>query len=175
MALQAGGYSHPWTSAYVLCTLLIGLALILVFVLWEYKFAQNPMVPRQLFQGQRTVAVSYMVAFVGGMNFFSSLNFFPLEASTVFPPDPVQVGLKGLAGGIGVTMGATLVNAALSWFKGYSRELLVGSCILMTAFGGAMGAVTPDTPGLLYVFAILSGFGIGGVLVPAATIAITVA
>ncbi|OQV07082.1 hypothetical protein CLAIMM_11566 [Cladophialophora immunda] len=175
VALQAGGYSHPWSSAYVLGNLLIGIALVVTFVVWEYKFARNAMVPRELFQGQHIVAVSFLVAFVGGMNFYSSLNFFPLEASTVFPPDPVQVGLKGLAAAIGVTCGATVVNAALSWLKGYNRELLVGSCVLMTAFGGVLASVTPDTPGRLYGFAVLSGIGIGGVLVPAATIAITVA
>ncbi|KIW94973.1 uncharacterized protein Z519_04953 [Cladophialophora bantiana CBS 173.52] len=127
-----------------------------------------------LLQGQHIVAVSFLVAFVGGMNFYSSLNFFPLEVSTVFPPDPVQVGLKALAAGLGVTCSATVVNAALSWLKGYNRELLVGSCVLMTAFGGALTGGTPDGPGRLYAFAVLSGIGIGGVLEPAATIAITV-
>ena len=44
VALQAGGYSHPWKSAYVLCTLIIGLALILTWIVWEWKFAKYPMV-----------------------------------------------------------------------------------------------------------------------------------
>ncbi|KIW16893.1 hypothetical protein PV08_04083 [Exophiala spinifera] len=175
VSLQAGGYSHPWSSAYVLCNLLIGIALILGFVVWEWKFATNAIVPPELFKGRRTVAVSFLVAFVGGVNFYSSLNFFPLESSTVFDPNPVQVGLKGLAAALGVTLGATVVNSALSWLRGYNRELLVGSCILMTAFGGALADLNPDSTAKLYVFVVLSGIGIGGVLVPAATIAITVA
>lgn len=32
VALQSGGYDHPWTSAYVLCNLLIGTALIFGFI-----------------------------------------------------------------------------------------------------------------------------------------------
>lgn len=35
IALQAGGYTHPWTSAYVLSTLLIGIALLGAWVVWE--------------------------------------------------------------------------------------------------------------------------------------------
>lgn len=136
VALQAGGYSHPWPSAYILCNLIVGIALVGGWILWEYKFAPNPMVPKELFQGQRTVAVAFLVAFVGGINIYSSLTFFPLEASSVFPQDPVQVGLKGLAAGLGITFGATFVNSALSWLKGYNRELLVCSFLLMTAFGG---------------------------------------
>lgn len=49
VALQAGGYSHPWTSAYVLATLIIGVLLIVVFVVWEWRFAKMPMVPREMF------------------------------------------------------------------------------------------------------------------------------
>ena len=45
VALQAGGYSHPWVSAYVLATLIVGLLLIVTFVVWEWKFAPYPMVP----------------------------------------------------------------------------------------------------------------------------------
>ena len=32
VALQSGGYDHPWSSAYVLCTLLIGILLIFTFI-----------------------------------------------------------------------------------------------------------------------------------------------
>ena len=124
VALQAGGYDHPWTSAYVLCTLLIGVALIAAFIYWEWKVAKYPMVPKELFAGQRIVATAFIVAFVAGMNFYSLLNFFPLEFSSVFPPDPVQVGLKGLAPGLSTTIGATVVNAALSWFPGKSSSNL---------------------------------------------------
>lgn len=49
VALQAGGYSHPWTSAYVLATLIIGVLLIAAFVMWEWKYAKMPMVPREMF------------------------------------------------------------------------------------------------------------------------------
>jgi len=75
IALQAGGYTHPWTSGYVLGTLLVGIALIAAWVLWEAKFAKHPMIPRELFRGQKVVALAYGVAFVAGMNFFSLLNF----------------------------------------------------------------------------------------------------
>lgn len=55
VALQAGGYTHPWVSAYILCTLLFGIALLITWVIWEWKFARHPMVPKELFAGQRVV------------------------------------------------------------------------------------------------------------------------
>lgn len=221
VALQAGGYSHPWVSAYVLVTLIVGLILIIAFVVWEVKFAPYPMVvsaslnlPRCTLtfsslmrcskdkelspwhmgeSSQKHVSASpYLsrdnvsarykfprltinsIAFVAGMNFFALLNFFPLMFSRVFEPDPVQIGLKGIPPAFSTTFGAVFTNAALTWFKGHNRELLLGATILMTAFGGSLACVTPDQPKLAVALGTLAGFGVGGVLVPAATIAITV-
>jgi hypothetical protein len=74
VALQAGGYTHPWSSGYVLSQLIIGIFLIIGFVLWEWKGAKIPMVPRELFQGQRTIGVTFLLLFVAGMNFYSLIN-----------------------------------------------------------------------------------------------------
>jgi hypothetical protein len=67
VALQAGGYTHAWSSAYVLAQLLIGFFLMAAFVVWEVKFAKDPMVPHEMFKGQRIVAMAYGIAFVAGM------------------------------------------------------------------------------------------------------------
>jgi hypothetical protein len=44
----------------------------------------------------------------------------------------------------------------------------------LAVFIGALGKCTPDTPAQTVIFGTIGGFGVGGVLVPAATIAITV-
>lgn len=66
VAMQAGGFTHPWTSAYVLVQLLIGLALIIAFIIYELKFAKYPMVPHEMFKGQTIVGTAYGIAFVAG-------------------------------------------------------------------------------------------------------------
>ncbi|OAL21416.1 hypothetical protein AYO20_11381 [Fonsecaea nubica] len=173
VALQSGGSSHPWKSAYVLCMLFIGAALIFGFVMWEWKGATYPMVPRDLFAGQRVVAIALAVAFVSGMNFYSMINFAPLTYGTVYDPDPIKVGVKGLGYSIAITVGASVMNALLTILKGNNRELLLTSCVLMTAFTGSMAVVTPNNAGLAVGLATVAGFGIGGVIVPSATIAMT--
>ncbi len=90
------------------------------------------MIPRELFAGQRIVGMAFLIAFVAGMYYYSLINFFPIVYESVYDPDPVQVGLKGLGPGFSVTFGAVLVNAALSLWKGHNRELLLVSAILMS-------------------------------------------
>lgn len=64
--MQAGGYTHSWKSAYVLAQLILGFFLMVAFCAWEYKFAKLPLVPREMFRGQRIVGMAYAIAFVAG-------------------------------------------------------------------------------------------------------------
>jgi hypothetical protein len=171
VALQAGGYTHPWSSAYVLCTLLIGFATVAAWITWEWKGAKHPMVPMELFKGQSVVALAYSVAAVAGANFFSTLNFWPLMISNVWNADPVHVGLRGLAPGLSVTIGAIFFNSMLSTWKGGSKWILVIASVIITAFGGAMACVTPENEFTVIALGTVSGFGMGGLIVPSATVA----
>jgi len=112
--------------------MLIGFVLIVLFVLWEWKLAKVPMIPRELFAGQRIVGMAFLVAFVAGMYYYSLINFFPIVYESVYNPAPVQVGLKGLGPGLSVTFGAVAVNSLLSIWKGHNRELLLVSAIIMS-------------------------------------------
>ncbi|KAI4606403.1 hypothetical protein J4E80_010155 [Alternaria sp. BMP 0032] len=174
VALQSGGYTHPWTSAYVLCTMLIGLFLIALWIIYEAKFAAYPMVPSALFSGQRIVGLAYVVAFSAGMNFFSILNFFPVTFSSVYTPDPVSIGLRGLGPALTTAVGAIFFNAALSAFPGHTREVLLVAVGIMTSFAGALAVMTPENERLVLFLGSMAGFGVGGVLVPAATVAMLV-
>lgn len=171
VALQAGGYTHEWTSAYVLCTLLIGFFTIVAWCLWEWKGAKHPMIPLELCKGQRVVTFAYIVAFVAGMNFFSVLNFWPLMIQHVWTPDPVQVGLRGFAPGLSVTIGAIFFNSLLSTWKGGARYILFLASLINTCFAGAMSVVTPENEIKVIALGTVGGIGLGGLIVPSATVA----
>ena len=108
------------------------------------------------------------------MNFYSVLNFLPLTWSDVYPNDPIQVGLKGLPPAISTTIGAIGFNAALSTFKNHNREVLLTAATIMTAFGGALACMSPDNPKATVAVATLACFGVGGMIVPPATVALLV-
>ena len=66
------------------------------------------------------------------MDAYAVLIFLPTLFSIVSDPDPIKVGLRGLATALGTTVGACFGNAALSWFKGYNREVLLTGIVLMS-------------------------------------------
>ena len=171
VALQSGGYDHSWKSAYVLCTFLIGLALIAVWIIYEAKVAKYPMVPPELFKGQRVVSLSFAVAFIAGANFFSLLNFWPLTISKVWDPYPVKIGLRGISAGFSTAIGAIFWNALLSVFRDKVKWILFIAAGMLTCFGGALAVMTPDNVITTIALCTVAAFGLGGVIVPAATVA----
>jgi hypothetical protein len=86
VALQAGGYSHPWESAYVLAQLIIGFFLLVAFVIWEWKFCKDPMVPHELFAGQRIVGMAYGIAFIAGKHFCHPYIAYKPDDTDTCPP-----------------------------------------------------------------------------------------
>ena len=124
---------------------------------------------------QRVVALSFAVAFVAGMNFFSLLNFWPLAISTVWDAVPVKIGLRGLPVGLATALGAIFWNALLSTWKGGARWILVIAASMLTAFGGSLSIMNPDNVVATVAVGICAAFGLGGVLVPAATVAMIAA
>lgn len=53
---------YPWTSAHVLATLLVGAAILAVFVLWEiYGPMEEPLVPMKLFKDLGWVAACVLL------------------------------------------------------------------------------------------------------------------
>ena len=73
--MQAGGYTHSWKSAYVLAQLILGFMLMGAFCFWEYKFAKLPLVPHEMFRGQRIVGMAYFIAFVAGKHIITLVYF----------------------------------------------------------------------------------------------------
>jgi hypothetical protein len=132
------------------------------------------MIPGELFKGQRIVGLAYIVAFAAGMNFFSILNFFPITFTSVYDPDPVQIGLRAMPPAFTTAIGAILFNAALSVFPGHAREVLLVAVLLMTGFAGSLAVMTPENEHLVVGLGSIASLGVGGVLVPAATVAMIV-
>lgn len=186
VGLQSGGYQFPWRSAKVLAPLIVGAVLLIIFVYYERFRATNPMIPGAIFEGQRVIALSFVIAFVAGecrrrlrwapvsnlgshlgMNFYSILNFYPLLLTNYYPPGhPILVGVRGLGYSFSILAGATIMNALLSYTRGHVRGMLTFCSALMTACGGALAAATPFNPGFATAMSTVGGYGIGGILVP---------
>lgn len=97
LGLQFGGITYPWGSATVLSLIIVGLALLPVFVLVERssKLTKNPIIPPRIFDNVSNVCVLIVCFFHGSIvlqaSFFlvlyyqvSTLSFHELQISGLF-------------------------------------------------------------------------------------------
>lgn len=54
------------------------------FAAWERWGTKTPMIPRKLSKAPRTLALTMLIAFVSGANFFAVLSLWPSEAYNVY-------------------------------------------------------------------------------------------
>ncbi|WPG97594.1 MFS general substrate transporter [Acrodontium crateriforme] len=170
MGINWGGYQYPWKSAHTLVPLILGACMIIAFFVWEAKFAKYPMFPKRLRRDPRILALTLVITFISGANFFSILMFWPTQAFNMYGHDPVGVGIRGLPIGFSILTGACVVLALLSILKGHIRELMIVSSILMTAGCGALSIARVDNLYQIWGLLVLAGLGIGGIVVPASII-----
>ena len=55
-----GGVTYAWVSAPVLVTLILGVILLVVFVVWEWKVPNFPIVPITIFKIPTVVGVDVL-------------------------------------------------------------------------------------------------------------------
>jgi len=99
--------SLGWTSATVLASLILGVALVAAFVAWELR-TREPMLPMSFF-AKRSFAVTNVVSLSMYFGMFGSIFFLSQYMQNVLHNTPLQAGLKLL-----VWTGASMVVAPLA-------------------------------------------------------------
>jgi EmrB/QacA subfamily drug resistance transporter len=165
-----GTDSRHWDDLATVVPLLIGVALIALFVLIEARTAA-PLVPLRIFK-LRTLVSANLAAMALGSMMFGGLFFVSLYLQQVLHHSPLRGGLEAAPGGFAVMAGSFTATKLIGRLG--ARSLILAGA-LTTTIGLFWLAQTPTTlhygTQLLPAF-FLTAFGLGLGLVPA-TVAAT--
>ncbi|KAK4551369.1 hypothetical protein LTR86_011210 [Recurvomyces mirabilis] len=142
IGLSWGGVIYPWASARTLCTLLIGLALIAGFFLWEIYGARAPLLPPHFLKNLPFGGI-IMTAGAASAVFYPLNVFWPQQISTLWASDPIRIGWLSCVLGGGTLTGQILGGVLVS--RGKAKWQFVGAAVTMTAFIGAMASTNGNT------------------------------
>lgn len=80
--LNLGGGLYPWNAAATLAPLIIGIALLIVFGLYEWKGTKTGILSHEFFRGGqdagRSVIVCLVLMFIEGIAVFSVIVVYPI-------------------------------------------------------------------------------------------------
>lgn len=134
LGLSWAGNQYPWASAAVLAPLLIGLALLGVFLLVEAKVVPLPLIPLRIFK-DRTVAAAMLATFFSGMIFYSTLYYLPTYFQVVRGASPIHSGVLLLPLVVVQTVASFTSGLLVSKTGDYWWNLVVGFALWSIGVG----------------------------------------
>ncbi|WWC99793.1 hypothetical protein V866_006700 [Kwoniella sp. B9012] len=160
IALSWGGSQYAWSSAAVLAPLLIGLALLGVFLIVEWKVVSLPLVPMRIFKNV-SVAACYATTLFNGMAFYASLYYLPQYFQVVREVSAIRSGVLTLPLMLVQTCTAFTAGIIQSKTGDYWWNLVVGFAIWTIGLG-LLSSIKPDTSeAQLAIYQVITGIGAG--------------
>ncbi|KAF8572629.1 MFS general substrate transporter, partial [Ramaria rubella] len=158
-ALTEGGVNLPWQSARILSPLIIGIAGLVLFIVYEALCAQHPLVPFSILSN-RTSCSGYVQALLLPVTSFAAIYYIPVYFQACKDADAVKSGVLtfGLAT---IAPASVLGGISVKILKRYRPQIWTGWCLQVIGIS-LLTLVKLDSPvGLAVGFCVIYGAGAG--------------
>lgn len=160
IGLSWGGTTYAWDSSQVLCALIIGIAALVAFVLYEtFIVKHTALIPMRLFTNIGYVAI-VACATIGAMVYYSLNDLWPTIISTVYSTDVMTIGWHSSAVGGGILCGQVLSGFAISYIPKVKFQTIIAAC-LSFAFVTALASISEESNASFIAFGVLGCIAIG--------------
>ena len=165
LGLNFGGSTFPWDSPKVICLIIFGALMSLLFIWSEKRLAEYPLMPLGLFSKPATAA-SLLVGFIHGFVFIAAEYYLPFYFQSVTSAGPLHSGvlilpLFFMTSFMGIATGVIIHQT------GRYRELMWAGLSFLTIGNGLFirfGVGT--TVAELVIFQLVVGIGSGMLFEP---------
>ena len=149
----------PWTDPWVGGAILIGLAVLVVFLFWESR-AADPIVRLDLFRN-RNVAISVLAMSMASFGFFGAIVFLPQWLQVVKGLSATESGLNLLPMVFALIIGATVSGQVAARTNRY-REIILAAMVVLAGGLYLMTNLRADTElTTTWVWMFIAGLGVG--------------
>ena len=171
LAAQFGSNGqYAWGSPVVVSLFVAGGVLFALFVLWELKFASEPILPMRLFRN-RVFTVSNTMAFVVGLTMMGSLIYLSVYLQFVVGYSPTMAGLAILPMMLGIMPASIIGGRMISKIGKYKPFPIAGTAIAVVGMFlmSRLGETTPAWQRGVFMFVLGAGLGL---VMPVLTLAV---
>jgi MFS family permease len=136
IALSWAGGHYSWSSYQVLVPLIVGLATLGGFIVFESKprLAPNPMMPTYLFTHSISFII-FLLTFLHGIATFWALFFLPVYFQGVLGETPYRSGIMLLPTILALLPAAMVGGLVLSKFGRYKPLIIISFALMIVGFG----------------------------------------
>jgi len=159
MGLSWGGTLHPWTSANVIATIVVGFAALVGFFVYEaYAPLKEPLLPLHVLNNLGW-NISVLLWALGAAIYYALAILWPSMVATLYSSghNVMWAGWMSCISNSGILFGE-MVGA---FFKRRTNIQIMVVFTIGSVFLASMAAATPDTPIMAAVFVFLAAAFIG--------------
>lgn len=167
--LEKGEEKDWFETTYISVATVIAIAGVLLFILWETRWAKNPVVDFSIL-GKGNVGIGTILSFILGFGLFSSVFIYPIFVQRFLGFTALQTGLSLLPGALASGFMMPIVGTMLA--KGFKPRLMIPfGLFIFAAFTFSMSQIlTPQTGNESFTVPLLiRGIGLGFLFVPLTT------
>ncbi|KAJ1674669.1 hypothetical protein EV182_002808 [Spiromyces aspiralis] len=163
LALSWGGKTYAWNSAVVVALLIVGFALLAVFVVVEVYIPPEPILDLSLFNNHIIPAL-LIASTMAGMVMFSLIYYIPIFFSAVFNSSAINAGVHLPPFQVSIAVSALVTGQIMSRI-GHMRLLTVTGFAIAVVGTGLLTLLRPESgAGEQVGYLLLSGLGIGMIM-----------
>jgi EmrB/QacA subfamily drug resistance transporter len=171
LAAQFGSNGqYAWSSPVVVSLFAAGAALFALFVLWELRFASEPILPMRLFRNQ-VFTVANTMSLVVGLTMMGSLIYLSVYLQFVVGYSPTMAGLAILPMMLGIMPASIIGGRMISKIGRYKPFPIAGTAIAVVGMFlmSRLGETTPAWQRGVFMFVLGAGLGL---VMPVLTLAV---
>jgi len=154
---QDGGY--PWNSGIIIGLIIASIALIALFILQEFRHPL-PILNLNLMKNWNFALIMF-VMFFAGMTMLGAFAYLPEYFQVVRGDTATISGLKLIPLVFGFLVGAVIAGVRLTKYGKYMGLVPVGAALFMLGTGLLATLTTTSNFGLIFVFEVILGLGLG--------------
>ncbi|OBR11415.1 Multidrug resistance protein fnx1 [Colletotrichum higginsianum IMI 349063] len=170
LGLTWGGGDHPWNSAHVIATLVVGFFVCAGFVLWQWKGARFPLVPWLLLVHifkSKIVNGACITMAINGWNFVVQVYYIPAFYQLAYGYSATKAGAMLLPITLTQTLFSTLSGLVVHKVGRYRECILLGWVMWAVGVGLLSTLDESSSVGKQVGYSLLVGAGVGNTLQPA--------
>lgn len=160
LGLEFGGVSFPWDSATVICLIVFGIAVVGIFIVYEWKVAQFPVLPVRLFSSRNSVA-AYGVGFTHAFVFMSGSYWLPLYYQGVLGASSLLSGVYLLPYVLSLSFISAGAGVYIKKTGKYKLVIVSGLVVMVLGFGLFIDLEPRANWVKIIIFQIVAGIGVG--------------
>lgn len=165
LGLEFGDVTHPWSSATVICLLVFGVTVLGIFIVNEWRFAINPVIPLRLFSNRSSIA-AYVVY---SCNFYVLIGlsyYLPLYSQSVLGADALTSGIHLIPLIVSSSLAAACTGAFIQMTGIYLPIMYLAQVMLTLGAGLFINLHYGEGITKLIIFEVIVGIGVGMNLEP---------